>query len=258
MSDFFSQLSLKVFNYNSALANEPWVLKPKQYFQRFYYIKGGDAWYIDKTGQRIPFVKGKIYIMPYFMDCNFQHDPQNPCDHVFIDFLSAPIIRADSPIVYDVSKDSTVYRLIMMVEAISRKLIPYTDYRVPEVTRNVRAEERKMVCSLLKTILILCHHEKRLPFAEDSYISDVVKYIHDHCHEPITNEQLSQQVHLSKNHFIERFSSFMGITPYAYLKKYRLAKAKTYLSRGESLSEVAEKTGYQTASALSKALKNER
>lgn len=258
MSDLFSQLSLKVFNYNSALAGEPWVLKPKQYFQRFYYIKGGDAWYIDKMGQRVPFVEGKIYIIPYFMDCNFQHDPQNRCDHVFIDFLSAPIIQSDSPIVYDVSKDSTVYRLIMMVEDISRKLIPYSDYKPYPLKKNVRDEERKMVCSLLKTILILCHHEKRLPFAEDSYISDAVKYIHDHCHEPITNEQLSQQVHLSKNHFIERFSSFMGITPYAYLKKYRLAKAKTYLSRGESLSEVAEKTGYQTASALSKALKNER
>ena len=113
MSDFFSQLSLTVFNYNSALACEPWLLKPNQYIQRFYYIKGGDAWYIDKKEKKVPFIAGKIYIMPYFMHCSFQQSPLNRCNHVFVDFLSSPIIRADSPIVYNVVQHSPVHKLIL-------------------------------------------------------------------------------------------------------------------------------------------------
>lgn len=254
-SDIMNDLMLTVFYYNSVFAAEPWLLIPNIYVQRFYYIKGGDGWYFDKNGVKQPFLKGKIYIMPYYMECCFQQDPQNRCDHVYIDFITAPVIHADQPLVYDVKENSEIWDLIQLFETINHRLIRYDNHSAPDLLRNVYKEEKRMVTSILKILLTLCDHERKIPYASDPSILRTVQHIHSHYHEPITNEELAKIACLSKNYFIERFSCVMGMTPYAYLKQYRLFRAKAFLMQGYSLSYTAEKVGYENASSLSRALK---
>lgn len=47
----------------------------------------------------------------------------------------------------------------------------------------------------------------------------------------------------------------MGQTPYAYLRTYRLALARQALASGDTLTQAAEKVGYQDAASLSRALR---
>ena len=47
----------------------------------------------------------------------------------------------------------------------------------------------------------------------------------------------------------------MGQTPYAYLHTYRLALARQSLASGDTLTQAAEKVGYQDAASLSRALR---
>lgn len=48
----------------------------------------------------------------------------------------------------------------------------------------------------------------------------------------------------------------MGQTPYAYLRTYRLALAKQAIASGNTLTQAAEKGGYQNAASLSRALRS--
>jgi hypothetical protein len=58
------------------------------------------------------------------------------------------------------------------------------------------------------------------------------------------------------DHFIRRFRRAMGQTPYAYLRTYRLALAKQAIASGNTLTQAAEKVGYQNAASLSRALRS--
>ena len=44
--------------------------------------------------------------------------------------------------------------------------------------------------------------------------------------------------------------------PYAYLRTYRLALAKQAIASGNTLTQAAEKVGYQNAASLSRALRS--
>jgi AraC-like DNA-binding protein len=69
-----------------------------------------------------------------------------------------------------------------------------------------------------------------------------------------TVEQLARTAGMSRAVFAERFARKVGMPPMQYLLEWRMALAKDLL-RGErpALTEVAEKTGYQSASAFSTA-----
>lgn len=72
---------------------------------------------------------------------------------------------------------------------------------------------------------------------------------------PLRVSELAAEVHLEENYFIRRFRRVMGQTPYAYLHTYRLALARQALASGDTLTQAAEKVGYQDAASLSRALR---
>ena len=69
-----------------------------------------------------------------------------------------------------------------------------------------------------------------------------------------TVEQLARTAGMSRVVFAERFARRIGVPPMQYLIEWRVALAKDML-RGERplLAEVAERVGYQSASAFSTA-----
>ena len=69
-----------------------------------------------------------------------------------------------------------------------------------------------------------------------------------------TVEALAKEAALSRSTFFERFSRAVGVPPMEYLLAWRMALAKTLLSRhGVAMTEVAEKVGYSSASTFSTA-----
>ena len=69
-----------------------------------------------------------------------------------------------------------------------------------------------------------------------------------------TVEQLARTAGMSRAVFAERFSRKIGMPPMQYLLEWRVALAKDMLRRERpSLAEVAERVGYQSASAFSTA-----
>ncbi|MBR3942102.1 MAG: helix-turn-helix transcriptional regulator, partial [Clostridia bacterium] len=71
----------------------------------------------------------------------------------------------------------------------------------------------------------------------------------------VTVKSLAKDLHISESHFIHLFTSAMHCSPMKYIRKVRLTDAESLLKAGTPVSEVAEKCGYSSSTALWKAIR---
>jgi AraC-like DNA-binding protein len=74
---------------------------------------------------------------------------------------------------------------------------------------------------------------------------EVMDYIHEHYAEPLTRDALANFAAVSSRHLTRCFDTEVGISPIAYLNRYRIREAKCLLRRGESsIIEIARSVGF--------------
>lgn len=84
--------------------------------------------------------------------------------------------------------------------------------------------------------------------AEEIYpdrIRDVLRYISEHFREPITVDLLAKICNVSVNTLERTFKRYLNLTPSCYLRKKRLAYSLKLLAEGNSVTDAAEKSGFQ-------------
>lgn len=78
-----------------------------------------------------------------------------------------------------------------------------------------------------------------------SAVDIAVNYMQAHYAENLGLEQLAEQVHLSKYHFLRLFKDAMQTTPHQYLLMLRVNEAKKLLrTTNENLTSVCVRTGF--------------
>lgn len=88
----------------------------------------------------------------------------------------------------------------------------------------------------------------------DERIAPAVRQMHAQPARTWTVSQLAKSAALSRSAFYERFTRTLGLAPMAYLLAWRMVIAKDLLRRDDlSLTEVAERVGYASASTFSTA-----
>ncbi len=88
----------------------------------------------------------------------------------------------------------------------------------------------------------------------DPAIAKALSLIHEQPREAWTVESLARRVAQSRATFARRFAELVGEPPVAYLTRWRMCLAAKLLSESEaSLDQIAERVGYETAAAFSKA-----
>ncbi len=88
----------------------------------------------------------------------------------------------------------------------------------------------------------------------DPALARALQRIHDDVAHRFTVAELARTAGMSRAVFAERFTRKVGMPPMQYLLEWRLALAKDVLLRERApLAEVAERIGYQSASAFSTA-----
>ena len=81
-----------------------------------------------------------------------------------------------------------------------------------------------------------------------------VKYISNHFAENIRLEDLAREAQLSKYHFLRKFHQEIGMTPGAYLKRYRIVQAMDQLTgTRHTIKEIGQRVGYRDPAAFSRA-----
>lgn len=85
----------------------------------------------------------------------------------------------------------------------------------------------------------------------DKEMESVMRYMTLHFSEDITTDELSKLCFLSKSQLNRRFSATYGISPIAWLNRFRLYSAKELLkSTDYSIPEICEKSGFKNTSDL--------
>jgi AraC-like DNA-binding protein len=90
----------------------------------------------------------------------------------------------------------------------------------------------------------------------DPYIGRALTALHERPARDWTLEVLAQEAALSRSAFAERFTQFVGQPPMQYLANWRMQLATNYLRSGtESVAAVANRVGYDSEAAFSRAFK---
>jgi AraC-like DNA-binding protein len=88
----------------------------------------------------------------------------------------------------------------------------------------------------------------------DERLAIAIRKIHQDVSQSWTVAQLAKEAALSRSAFFQRFSEAVGCTPLEYVIAWRMAIAKDLLRQESySMADIAEKIGYQSASAFSSA-----
>ena len=84
-------------------------------------------------------------------------------------------------------------------------------------------------------------------------IADAVRWCEAHFAEPLSVPQLAARLFLSPNHFSQRFTREVGVTPAAFIRRLRLEKARALLRETDwPLARIAEATGFADAAHLAR------
>ncbi|MBD3885281.1 AraC family transcriptional regulator [Phormidium tenue FACHB-886] len=92
----------------------------------------------------------------------------------------------------------------------------------------------------------------------DPQLSTALALIHQHPGTDWTVESLAKQVSMSRSGFAARFKWLMGEAPLQYITRWRMYRAVELLRSGNlNVAEIAERVGYDSETAFSKAFKRQ-
>jgi len=84
-----------------------------------------------------------------------------------------------------------------------------------------------------------------------------LRFLLEHCHEPIGVDDLAQAAAMSRRALHQAFVEHLGRPPGAELQRVRIERAKSLLAdSGQNLKDVAERCGYQSANSFWVAFKH--
>jgi AraC-like DNA-binding protein len=90
----------------------------------------------------------------------------------------------------------------------------------------------------------------------DKQMSAAITAIHDDPAHDWTVEELGQRGGMSRSTFALRFKETVGVSPMEYLTRWRMLLAGDRMANtSDSISEIAQSLGYQSASAFTKAFR---
>ena len=90
----------------------------------------------------------------------------------------------------------------------------------------------------------------------DNAVLTALNYIHTNFKEKFSIADLAEICHMSPEGFIRKFKSYIGETPYSYLKRLKLRVALRLRNSGMSWDEIADFCGYADSSTLLHAIKS--
>lgn len=92
----------------------------------------------------------------------------------------------------------------------------------------------------------------------DRSVGRALALMHRDPSRPWSVDELAREVAMSRSAFAERFASLMGEPPMQYLARWRLALAAQELrSDDEAITRIAQRSGYESDAAFSRAFKRE-
>lgn len=239
--------NLKVDNlaFGNIICSPEWkVIEKGAVFHRIYYVYGGAALYKDGL-QQFNLLKDYIYIFPANKPYEITHDPVQPLKCLWFHISTAPLILNPASCV-NVRESSTMFYLLKTIESIIGTC--GEEYKRADV----------LLSQLIESLVSLLNKEIRFSTLSDERLAKALDFIHEHYCEKLTTQYLSNLAGFDHSYFIRLFKKTFGVSPQRYISDYRFSKALGFLLEKISISEVAERVGFQDAKAFSRAFKKSK
>jgi AraC-like DNA-binding protein len=116
--------------------------------------------------------------------------------------------------------------------------------------------------AVLTLLVYLCAHHSapveekkdKTPSSEE-YVKRVLKYINENFARPITLDTLAALCGITKFHLVRQFKRYTGQTIFSYLNHLRCKKAELLIAEGNSITEAAYASGFESLSYFSRTYK---
>ena len=231
-----------LFAYGRHTITESWYVDAAIGINRLYYIHSGSVTFRHPEGD-ITLTPGNLYLLPQNLEFQPVFPLLSPVDHSYFDFITVGEIDFSSFLCIKPTSDAILSHAL--------------DFAISVTNAHQTGDGFALAKTALDALLYSLLNAQKLKPVHHNRLESVLNYISEHYSDDITLEQLSDICFLSKKYFIRYFCQQTGFTPYQYIKKIRLTHAISQLRSGHTLQKIAESVGYESASALSKAIKKE-
>jgi AraC-like DNA-binding protein len=176
------------------------------------------------------------------------------------ELLAQPLIAQLPPVVHLGCNRSISQRWLAPMSQLMRWMTDlHAGGSAVGVNESANALLRQVVLALLKQPASAAQDGMTLQaFRPDAGIAPALRAIHTQPARDWSVARLAALCHMSRTAFCERFGLAVGETPLRYLTRWRMSHARRLLEdRTLSLDQVAERVGYSSGFAFSKAYKRE-
>ena len=136
-----------------------------------------------------------------------------------------------------------------------------TERDMARLNRGVATVLSKGLFSLEETLAHVdtaLERNRKLSGEAQRLVRQAMAYIHEHYAEPISRTDLARHVALSEDYLTACFRKELGVTPIAYLNRYRVHQARQLLTdTGKSITEIALEVGFSDSGYFSRVFRRE-
>ena len=205
-----------------------------------YHVKKGDLIYYRPGDYRYGTTPANNLMKCYTVDFFYTHPLLNNAIWSLQD-ITLPFST------FETITDHFFYSRIIYLFAEFLKIRSGSDYH-----RIIRAK------ALFLEILSLLIHWKQstsFNFHHIRKIEILIKFMSIHYNEKLTLDELADKIHMSPTYMESTFKKITGKAPIQYLLNMRINKAKEFLLDGHSVSDTAQKVGFNDVFYFSKCFK---
>ncbi|MBK7870045.1 MAG: AraC family transcriptional regulator [Saprospiraceae bacterium] len=76
------------------------------------------------------------------------------------------------------------------------------------------------------------------------YLKKAKNFIRENYYENLTLEDIASACHVSEYHLVRQFQRHVGLTPFEYLRNYRIERARELLQKQKSITQLALSVGF--------------
>ncbi|MDY3845973.1 MAG: AraC family transcriptional regulator [Eubacteriales bacterium] len=237
---------ISIIVYGRALRGKTWTIDKRIGVNRVYFIHSGRASFY--MGNRtLPITPGNIYLFPRNIEFNIKAEDECVVDHTFFDFY---LNTCSSDEIIEVPKD---FNGLIRATADALIYIAENKSMFSERKRNEFYEPSKAYLASL--IFLLMKVSDSLTFLSDTRILEALAFMQKNMFSKISVSDVAGYVNLDYGYFIKLFKKNMHISPYQYIKNYRLNRAISLIKNGKSVGEAAEAAGYDSEATFSHTVK---
>jgi signal transduction histidine kinase/AraC-like DNA-binding protein/DNA-binding LytR/AlgR family response regulator len=180
---------------------------------------------------------------------------REPVDLVLLDLMMPEL---DGFGVLAAMRDNPATRDIPVIVLTGQAL---TEKDMARLNRGVATVLRKGLFSVEETLAHLeaaLERKRKLSVDAQRLVRQAMAYLHEHYAEAISREDLARHVGLSDDYLTHCFRQEVGMTPIAYLNRYRVDQAKQLLKNtSQSITDIALAVGFSDSGYFSRVFRRE-